>query len=331
VVSIPLLAWVLAARPTVGATLVMTAVVIASSFALVWLTAGQLQRLLGRLTQTARRLTADASGERFALDGTEVDAAATALNSAVERFEELSERDRDRINLLESSNEELVEFAAVAAHDLQEPLRKIIGFAELLAARPNQLDEESQLYLDRITASTNQMSALVTDLLELSRIESGGRPFVRIRLAEVLEKVVADLDDRIQESGSKIEMASLPVVRGDPIQLERLFVNLVGNAIKFRKPGGGHKVSITASSNELAALVTVTVLDNGIGFEPSAAERIFQPFERLHGRQYDGTGMGLAICRRIVQRHGGTITADGRPGEGARVMLTLAAAGPDQR
>jgi signal transduction histidine kinase len=173
------------------------------------------------------------------------------------------------------------------------------------------------------------MSALVTDLLELSRIESGGRPFQRVPLGEVLEKVVADLESRIVESGSEIDMVSLPVVRGDPIQLQRLFLNLVGNAIKFRNPERSHRVSITASSNELAGLVTVTVLDNGIGFETSSAERIFQPFERLHGRQYEGTGMGLAICRRIVERHGGTITADGRQGEGARIMLTLPA-GPDQ-
>jgi signal transduction histidine kinase len=217
---------------------------------------------------------------------------------------------------LRESNAELERFAAVAAHDLQEPLRKIIGFGDLLLQRAGStLDEESRGYLSRMVESTRRMAALVEDLLILSRVESDRRPFQPVDLNEVLGAAAADREGEIV-----IEAPPLPTIMGDPVQMHRLFLNLISNAIKFR---AASEPRMEFAATDRGGWVEISASDNGQGFPPEMAERIFQPHERLHGRKYEGTGLGLSICRRIVERHGGTIVADGRPGEGAIFRIRL--------
>lgn len=238
---------------------------------------------------------------------------------------------------LERSNRDLQDFANIASHDLQEPLRKIQTFGELLQARSvPQLDERSQDYVFRMQAAAQRMQTLIKDLSNFSRINTHGQPFELVDLSSVARQVVVDLDFQIEQSGAKVEFQSLPKLEADPVQMHQLLQNLIANSIKFRKPGVSPVIQITGQmvrgnhgepGNNPAskpATCQITVSDNGIGFDEKYAERIFQPFQRLHGRdQYEGTGMGLTICRKIVERHGGNITARGQPGEGATFTIHL--------
>lgn len=227
---------------------------------------------------------------------------------------------------LQRSNHELEQFASVASHDLQEPLRKIQAFADRLKARcGNQLGEQGLDYLQRILNSAVRMRRLIDELLAYARVTTRGQPFVPVDLGNMAREVVSDLEARLQQSGGFVEIAELPLIEADPVQMRQLFQNLIGNSLKFRKPGEPALVRVAgrvlSGSPDLCEL---TVSDNGIGFEQEYAERIFQLFERLHGRSdYEGTGMGLAICRKIVERHGGRILAHGTPGQGATFLVRL--------
>ncbi len=236
---------------------------------------------------------------------------------------------------LRRSNRELEDFAYVASHDLQEPLRKITTFCGRLFARyHDQLDREGSLYLDRILASAESMKALISNLLDYSRISLVEEPLQPTRLDVLLLGVMADLELIIEETGTRIEVRNpLPEIMGHAPLLSQLFTNLLTNAIKFRKPGASPLIRVTAHQPEGPELLSaglpadlpfmcVTVADNGIGFEPQYAERIFQVFQRLHGKaEFPGTGIGLAICRKIAERHGGTLTASGTPDEGATFCI----------
>jgi PAS domain S-box-containing protein len=233
---------------------------------------------------------------------------------------------------LARSNRELQEFAYVASHDLQEPLRKVQAFGDRLARRAEGgLDATSRDYLARMQAAAARMQGLIHDLLAFARVATEARPPVPVRLERAAREAVADLSARLAETNGTVEIGPLPDARADPVQVRRVLQNLVGNALKFHRPGEPPRVSVTGrllpAPRPADARVEVTVADRGIGFEPRHADRIFSPFQRLHGRgEYDGTGMGLAICRRIVERHGGTIVARGRPGEGSEFVFTLPAA-----
>jgi signal transduction histidine kinase len=233
---------------------------------------------------------------------------------------------------LERSNRELEQFAYVASHDLQEPLRKISAFGDLLASESGSaLGEEARGYLDRMLSATRRMQMLINDLLSLSRVSTRAQAFVPVDLNQTLAEVLSDLESRVVAAGARVEVAPLPPVEADPIQMHQLFQNLVGNAVKFRRegvppvvrvyvaPGGNAETAASA-----VAHTAIVVEDNGIGFEAKHAERIFGIFQRLHNRTaYEGTGIGLAVCRKIVARHGGTITAAGTPGAGARFLVCL--------
>lgn len=238
---------------------------------------------------------------------------------------------------LERMNRDLEDFARVASHDLQEPLRKVKTFGRLLASRhADQLDARGADYLERMIRATERMQAMISDILELSRMAhlEPVEALPEVALDEVVEDALHTLELRVEEQGAEVQIhAPLPCVRASASQLQQLFLNLLGNALKFRAPGRAPRIQLTAervprgaadSPDPLRAFVRVRLSDNGIGFEPRQAERIFSPFRRLHNaRAYEGTGVGLAICRQIVERHQGTIEAEAIPGQGATFIITL--------
>ncbi|MGZ3699017.1 MAG: sensor histidine kinase, partial [Bdellovibrionota bacterium] len=224
---------------------------------------------------------------------------------------------------LEQSNRELQDFASIAAHDLQEPLRKILAFGDRLATRySNELSVESRDYLDRLLASAKRMRILIEDLLTYSRVTTKAMPFIQTDLNQTLADVLSDLEVRIEQSKAKVEVSPLPKLDADPSQMRQLFQNLIANALKFHQKDlpAVVKVSAKVSGN----FCQLSVEDQGIGFEEKYLDRIFTIFQRLHGKQeYEGTGVGLAVCRRIVERHGGTITAQSKPGQGTTFLVNL--------
>ena len=232
---------------------------------------------------------------------------------------------------LARSNEELEQFAYVASHDLQEPLRKIRAFGALLAEEKQEnLDEEGRQYIDFMTDAAARMQTLVSDLLALSRVTTAAQPFEDLALDAVFDTVLSDLSVTLQEADGRVDVAAAPTVEADRTQMEQLFRNLIGNALKFRKPGVPPRVTVRMAdeAEPLNAVPgpahTIVVSDNGIGFEPAQGAKLFQPFKRLHARQhYEGAGIGLAICEKIVLRHHGRITASATPGEGATFTVTL--------
>jgi PAS domain S-box-containing protein len=224
---------------------------------------------------------------------------------------------------LELSNRELEDFAYVASHDLQEPLRKIQAFGDLLSTKyAETLPPQASDYIERMRSAARRMQVLINDLLAFSRVTTKGKPFVPVDLGVIAHEVAKDLEVRMHDAGGDIAIGELPHLDADPMQMRQLLQNLAGNALKFHRPGVPPRVEIEGRT--LGEHCEITVSDNGIGFEEKYAEKIFTMFERLHGRgKYEGTGIGLAICRRIAERHSGTITARSTPGEGATFTITL--------
>lgn len=230
---------------------------------------------------------------------------------------------------LSNRNRELQDFAFIASHDLQEPLRKIRAFSDrLLFRHAGQFDEQARDYLVRTGQAAERMQTLIDDLLAYSRVSARGRPFAKVDLTALVAAVLEDLEARLESSGGRVEVAdALPVLDGDATQLRQVFQNLMANALKFRSPDRPPLVRVSAvpmRDGDGQRVWTIRVEDNGIGFDSKYAERVFAPFQRLHGREeYEGTGIGLAIVRRIVERHRGVIRAEGRPGHGAAFVMVL--------
>jgi signal transduction histidine kinase len=231
---------------------------------------------------------------------------------------------------LEASNRELQDFASIASHDLQEPLRKVLAFSDRLrSSLGGTLDERSADFMERMLNATRRMQTLINDLLTYSRVTSKAKPFAPVDLHEIVTQVLSDLEIRIEQSHARIALDPLPVIDGDGTQMRQLFQNLIGNALKFHRPDVPPEVTIrctacVADLEQGGAFVEISISDNGIGFDDKYREQIFVIFQRLHGRtDYEGTGIGLAVCKKIVDRHGGSVIASGIPGEGATFALRL--------
>jgi signal transduction histidine kinase len=248
---------------------------------------------------------------------------AAELSRANARLGVANETLERRAGELARSNEELERFASIASHDLQEPLRKVQTFAEQLKRKEGtSLSESGRDYVDRMGSAASRMQDLIQDLLAFSRITTRARPVEAVDLTEIAHDALADLDAVIEETHAAVELGELPTVAADAPQMRQLLQNLLSNALKFRREGVRPTVRIEGHAR--AGVAEITVADNGIGFEPRYASRIFRVFERLNGRDaYPGTGIGLALCRRIAERHGGGITAAGTPGKGATFTVTL--------
>lgn len=254
--------------------------------------------------------------------------AVTGIRSALlditarKRAEESLERQAQELS---RSNLELQQFAYVASHDLQEPLRKIQAFGDLLKTRyADTLSEQGRDYLTRMQNAAGRMQLLINDLLSLSRAGTRRQMFASVDLNNVTNAVLSDLEIRIEQLGATVNVGSLPTIEADAVQLTQLIQNLVGNSLKFHKPNESPVVTVSSKVLLEEGICELTIADNGIGFDEKYLDRIFQVFQRLHGRtEYEGTGVGLAVCRRIVERHGGTITAHSIQGEGAQFVVTL--------
>ncbi len=293
-------------------------------------------KLIGTLsfgTKTRTRF----SDEDLTLMKTVADQVATAMEK-LRLIEELR-NSRDELELrvrertaelnsymakLEQSNQALQDFASIAAHDLKEPLRKVNSFGVMLRQKyKDPLGQTGNDYLDRMLNATDRMQSLLAGLLDYSRVATASEPFEEVDLSDIIGEVLSDLEVRMVKTGGEVDVGTLPVVSADPTQMRQLFQNLIGNALKFHKPGEKPIVQVRSVSNTDAEC-RIVVEDNGIGFEEQYLEKIFAPFQKLHGRrEFEGTGLGLAICKKIVERHGESITAGSTPGVGSKFVVTL--------
>ncbi len=287
------------------------------------------------VTNDQRRIPVMMSGSLLTnRDGTHYDLVVLAKD-VTERKK--SEEDLQALLLkLEQSNSELQDFAHIASHDLQEPLRKIMSFGDRLQTKyADSLGEQGCDYLMRMHRAAGRMQDLIQSLLKYSRVTTKAQPFEQVDLSTVLDEVLSDLEVRIQETGGQVKASVLPVFRADRLQMRQLFQNLIGNALKFHRKGEPPLVEISgrsAGGNGTGAhphlhekeTYKITVQDNGIGFDEKYIDRIFAVFQRLHGRnEYEGSGIGLSICRKIVERHGGGIMAKSAPGQGTAFVISL--------
>jgi len=258
------------------------------------------------------------------------------LQQEITERKQTEERLKATAARLEHSNRELQDFAYVASHDLQEPLRKVQAFGDRLkAACSKALGAEGRDYLERMQAAAKRMQILIDDLLAFSHVTTKANPFELADLNKIVGEVLSDLEVRIQQTNGQVDLGELPTLDADPLQMRQMFQNLIVNALKFHQEGRPPLVKIrsqaarlpteaSAGSEQTNGLCRITVEDNGIGFDEKYLDRIFVLFQRLHGRTaYEGTGIGLAICRKIADRHGGSITAQSTPGEGSTFIITL--------
>jgi signal transduction histidine kinase len=230
-------------------------------------------------------------------------------------------------NELKRSNRELQDFAFVASHDLQEPLRKIRAFGDRLQQTfGEKLGDQGADYISRMQLASERMSRLINDLLSFSRITTKAKPFLPVSLNKVAEEAVDDLEVAIEEAEATVTIGALPEIEADFFQIKQLFQNLIANGIKFRRPGVPPVIDVSADPPRAGEeKVTIRFRDNGIGFDEIFLDRIFLPFQRLHSKaEYSGTGIGLAICRRVAERHGGSLTATSKPDRGSTFIVTLA-------
>jgi light-regulated signal transduction histidine kinase (bacteriophytochrome) len=257
----------------------------------------------------------------------EIDKAQVGQQKA-ERERELRKKEKEALKKftakLQKSNQDLQDFAYVASHDLQEPLRKIQAFGDRLQTTCSDLlTDKGKDYLGYMISASDRMQNLVNALLKFSRVTTKAQPFKKVDLQRIIQEVLTDLETRLEDTQGKVEVGFMPVIDADELQMHQLFQNLIGNALKFKKPDTAPMVKIDSKKAGKEHYILV-VEDNGIGFEKKYEEKVFQVFQRLHTReQYEGSGMGLAISRKIVERHGGTIVAESVVDQGTKFVITL--------
>jgi signal transduction histidine kinase len=283
---------------------------------------------IGDLSRSFNRMTADLKA--VTASKADLEKEVTERKRAEEELrrsqDELELRVRERTVELELRNKELQDFAFVASHDLQEPLRKVRSFGDMLAGRCGvSLDETSRDYISRMQKAATRMQALLSSLLAYSRVTTKAEPIKRTDLVKSVEVALSNLEIAIKENNARVEVGDLPTVMADRVQMIQLFQNLIGNALKFHREGKTPHVKVYARLREGNRSCEIRVEDDGIGFEEKYLDKIFLPFQRLHGRSsdYEGVGMGLAICRKIAERHGGEITARSELGKGSTFIVTL--------
>ena len=239
---------------------------------------------------------------------------------------QMEERLKQITDEMQRSNTELEQFAYVISHDLQEPLRMVSSYTQLLAKRySNKLDADADEFIAYAVDGAKRMQTLLHDLLDYSRVGTRGKPFSLVNCEHIVEQAMANLKIAIEECGASVSYDVLPTIMGDEGQLVRLFQNLIGNAIKFRRE---EAPQVNISAQRRNNTVTFSVKDNGIGIDPQHSQSIFEIFRRLHTREeYPGTGMGLAICKKIVERHGGHISVQSQPGQGSTFYFSVDMAG----
>jgi signal transduction histidine kinase len=302
-------------------------------------------RQINQLVDTTQRLAngdlsvrtnAEYSQGEFGILNQSIDEMAEALARREEEREEAEASIREYAANLERSNRDLMDFANITSHDLQEPLRKISTFTDMLLTRHTEnLDDQAKDYLLRIRNSAGRLQSLIIDLLTFSRISTKTQPTEQVDLGAVVNQVLSDLELQIEQTNATVNVYDPLQIYADPVQMHQLFLNLVSNSLKFHKQdtppiveiSGELKMDQDFSENGGSAdtkFYEIKIADNGIGFNEKYLERIFHPFQRLHQREeYEGTGMGLAICRKIVERHGGNITAQSKPGQGATFIVRI--------
>lgn len=272
---------------------------------------GELCREFDQMAQNLKRITASRD----------------ELNREIKERERAQKKLRDTLEELKRSNAELEQFAYVASHDLQEPLRKVRAFGARLESKcKEELTEKGKDYLERMLNAAKRMSDLINDLLMLSRVTTKAKPFQPLDLKEVAEEVRSDLETRIEDVAGRVEIDDLPTIDADSTQMRQIFQNLIGNALKFHREDEPPVVCVESALHEQNGeeMCELRISDNGIGFKEKYLDRIFTVFQRLHARdEFPGTGMGLALCRKIVERHNGQITAESKPGEGSTFIITL--------
>lgn len=239
------------------------------------------------------------------------------------------QEDEERLQLftqkLKESNKELEDFAYIASHDLQEPLRKVQAFGERLNKKfGDKLEGEGKDYIRRMQDAATRMQSLIEGLLTYSRVSTKAQPFVKTNLKKICEEVVSDLEVRIEQTNASITIENLPEIEADSLQMRQLFQNLISNAIKFQTEGTKPIIRVFSEKSETENKYRIFVEDNGIGFDEKYLDKIFGVFQRLHGRsEYEGSGIGLSVCKKIVERHGGEITAKSSIGEGTTFIISF--------
>jgi len=224
---------------------------------------------------------------------------------------------------LEKSNASLQDFVNIASHDLKEPLRKIIIFGDVLRLKKKDNHDKGNNYIDKIQGATIRMQALLDDLLNYSKVTNETLPFEKVDLSNTFKEILIDLESRISETNGTVNVEDIPDIMADPVQMHHLFLNLIGNSLKYHREGVPPVVNIYSQTSEKNNL-QIVIEDNGIGFDEKYSKKIFLPFERLHGKEnYSGTGIGLTICQKIIDRHNGTIKVNSTPNEGSQFVITF--------
>ncbi|MBT5377275.1 MAG: PAS domain-containing protein [Nitrospinaceae bacterium] len=274
---------------------------------------GELQALEGIITEVTEQNHAPV----------DLDHKEAPVNDPTQDLKRLNQILKLSINDLKRSNQELETFAYVASHDLQEPLRKIKIFCSYIEKQPGKLDEKGKDYFSRILKASVRMQNFTDDLLQLSQLTNTAQSFPETDLNKIIASVLLDLSGSITQSGAKIQTDKMPTVPADATQMKQLFQNILTNSLKFQEPGATPVIKITSLRTGNKKL-ELNIEDNGIGVKPDKTEKIFEPLVRLHGRnQYEGTGLGLALCKRIISNHGWEIRAEKLPQQGTKIIITL--------